>query len=180
MSLFTPDRLFSRVTRIDVRFDLLDQGIDTVLLDIDNTIRRRDTAEVPVDVRQWLRLLADGGVACCLLTNNWHADVHDLADELGLPVVAKACKPVPAGYVLARRRMGAPAERAVMVGDQLLTDVLGAHLAGMRGYLVAPLVEHDLPHMALLRPFERMAVRGRMPEGSACRRTEAQAGDSGT
>ena len=56
-----------------------------------------------------------------------------------------------------------------MIGDQLTTDILGAHLVGMRAYLVCPLVEVDLKHTLLLRNFERIFIADKEPEGaSAC------------
>ena len=53
----------------------------------------------------------------------------------------------------------------------MLTDVLAAHLAGMRAYMLQPLVEQDLPHTLLLRNLERMMLGSRQPEPAppACR-----------
>ena len=47
MALLTPDRYFSRITAIDIEADLLGRGYRAVLLDIDNTVRARDTGQVP-------------------------------------------------------------------------------------------------------------------------------------
>ena len=107
----------------------------------------------------------------CLVSNNWHASVHQLAGELDLPIVAKALKPLPHGLLLGMRRLGGSRASTVMVGDQLLTDVLAAHLAGMRAYMLQPLVEQDLPHTLLLRNLERMMLGSRQPEPAppACR-----------
>ncbi len=44
---------------------------------------------------------------------------------------------------------------------------MGAHLLGMKAYLLAPLVEQDLPHTLLLRNFERVVMGERQPEGAA-------------
>ncbi len=166
MGLFAPDRYFSRVSRIDVDRDLLGRGLRFVLLDIDNTIRRRDNREVPLDARVWLDKVRERGVSVCLLSNNCHANAYDLADELGLPIVAKAMKPLPFGYMRATRMCGASVGETVMVGDQICTDVVGAKLVGMKSYLIAPLVEQDLPHMAALRHIERRVVGDRIPEGA--------------
>ena len=55
----------------------------------------------------------------------------------------------------------------MVIGDQLVTDVMGAHFLGMKAYLLAPLVEQDLPHTLLLRNFERVVMGERKPEGVA-------------
>ena len=174
MALLTPDRYFSRITAIDIEADLLGRGYRAVLLDIDNTIRARDTHQVPRDVGLWLGRARTAGVDFCLVSNNWHSDVYQFAGELELPIVAKAMKPVPASFMVALRKLKAPRSEAVVVGDQLATDVLGAHLAGLPAYMLQPLVEQDLPHTLLLRNAERVILGDRKPEPAAHMR---QAGD---
>lgn len=174
MALLTPDRYFSRITAIDIEADLLGRGYRAVLLDIDNTIRARDTGQVPRDVGLWLGRARTAGVDFCLVSNNWHCDVYQFAGELELPIVAKAMKPVPASFMVALRKLKALRSEAVVVGDQLATDVLGAHLAGLPAYMLQPLVEQDLPHALLLRNAERVILGDRKPEPAAHMR---QAGD---
>lgn len=164
MSLLQPDRYFSRITAININADLLGVGYSNVLLDIDNTLRSRETGSIPRDVGVWLAKARDAGIKFCLLSNNWHSDVFDFAEELDLPIVAKACKPVPFGYTKALRLLDCDESSAVVIGDQLLTDVLGAHLAGIAAYMVLPLVEVDLKHTAVLRVVERGLLRSREPE----------------
>ena len=162
MSLLQPDEYFARVSSISVRFDLLARGLTTVLIDIDNTVRSREDGRVPADIEAWLSECEQAGVSVCLLSNNWHENVFDLAERLDLPIVAKAMKPLPGGYLVALRTMHAKARETVVVGDQVFTDIIGAKALGIRTYLVAPLAEVDLPHMALLRNVER-AIVGEAP-----------------
>ena len=56
-----------------------------------------------------------------------------------------------------------------MIGDQLSTDILGAHVVGMKAYLVCPLVEQDLKHTVFVRNIERIFIADKEPEGAqAC------------
>lgn len=174
MALLTPDRYFSRITDIDIEGDLLGRGYRAVLLDIDNTIRARDTGQVPRDVGLWLGRARTAGVAFCLVSNNWHSDVYQFAGELELPIVAKAMKPVPAAFFAALAKIGAPRAEAVVVGDQLTTDVLGAHLAGLPAYLLQPLVKQDLAHTLVLRNVERAILGDRKPEPAVNMRRAAE------
>ncbi len=167
MAYLQPERYFSRISRIDIQRDLLNRGYRVVLLDVDNTIRSRATHDVPRDVGVWLANARDAGVEFCLVSNNWHADVHELARRLSLPIVAKSCKPIPVGFLVALRQLGASRSEAVVVGDQLSTDVLGAHNAGLPAYLVAPLVEQDLKHTLYVRKLERAILGEAKPEGAA-------------
>lgn len=169
MSLLQPDRYFSRTSAINVEADVLGCGFTHVLLDIDNTVLSRADHQVPADVRRWLAQLRNARVKMCFLSNNFHSSVFDLASELDLPIVAKALKPLPHGFVMARRKIGGSRTNTLMVGDQLSTDVVGAHLAGMKAYLVCPLVEEDLKHTMFVRSIERAFISDKEPEGaSAC------------
>ncbi len=172
MSLLEPDNYFSRVSAISLESDLLARGYTHVLLDMDNTILSRATHSVPLDVMKWLGDAKRAGIRLCLLSNNWHRTPFATGEALGLPVVAKAMKPLPVGFTVASRKIGGTRADTVVVGDQPSTDVLGAHLAGMRAYLVAPLVEEGEPgHTRFVRALER-AIIG-TPEGpdpaNACR-----------
>lgn len=164
MSLLTPDRYFSRISAINIERDLLAAGLNCVLLDIDNTILTRDTHEVPRDVGMWLGRARTAGVRFCLVSNNWHASVHQLAGQLDLPVVGKSMKPMPQGFLRGMRKIGAKRANTVVIGDQLLTDVLGAHLVGLKAFMLQPLVEQDLPHTLVMRNFERLVMGDRRPE----------------
>lgn len=164
MALLEPDRYFSRITHIDIQRDLIGCGLSFALLDVDNTLRPRGSEGVPRDVGVWLGAARDAGVSFCLVSNNWHRGVFDFAASLELPIVAKAMKPLPHGFLLALRKIGARRESTVVVGDQMMTDVAGAHLLGMRAYMLQPLVEQDLPHTLLLRNFEHLVMGDRAPE----------------
>lgn len=166
MSLLQPDRYFSRITRINIQRDLLGCGLTNVLVDIDNTLRSRATGAMPRDVGVWLGQARDAGVRFCVLSNNWHSNAPNFANSLGLPVVVKACKPLPHGYILGMKKLAAPRENTVVIGDQLSTDILGAHIVGVKGYLVAPLVEQDLKHTLMVRKFERALLGDMTPEGA--------------
>ena len=169
MALFQPDRYFSRTSAINVEADILGRGFTHVLLDIDNTVLSRADHQVPKDVRTWLARVRNAGVKMCFLSNNWHGNVFELAAELDLPIVAKACKPLPHGFVMAGRKIGGMRKNTLMIGDQLSTDVVGAHIAGIKAYLVCPLVEEDLKHTMFVRSIERAFISDKEPEGaSAC------------
>jgi predicted HAD superfamily phosphohydrolase YqeG len=86
------------------------------------------------------------------------------AEELGLPIIHKAMKPMPFGYWRALRKMERQkGEGVVCVGDQVVTDVWGAHALGLYAILVVPQAEKDLWYTLLFRRLERLLMRGRKP-----------------
>lgn len=164
MPLLKPDRYFTRISAIDIDADLISRGKDVLLLDIDNTLRSRETGGIPDDVASWLDCAREKGIRMCLVSNNWHADVHAFAAGLGMPIVARACKPLPFAYMRAFRQSGIDRARAVAIGDQLTTDIWGAHAVGVPAFLVEPLAEKDLRHTKVVRRFERAVLGDLRPE----------------
>ena len=87
-------------------------------------------------------------------------------------------KPLPPAFLVALRKIGAKRKTTVMIGDQLITDVLGAHFLGMTAYMLQPLVEQDLKHTLLLRNVERAFMGDREPEGVSVQAAEELSDES--
>jgi HAD superfamily phosphatase (TIGR01668 family) len=166
MPLLKPDIFLVAVQGIEPAA-LAGAGFRHVLLDVDNTIVARGTHEVAPAAREWVAALRREGIGVCLLSNNWHRVVHEYAAKLGVPIVYKAIKPLPFAFLRAMGKLGARRRETLVVGDQLVTDVLGAHILGMKAMLVLPLAEQDLRHTLLLRRLERLLLRGMRPTDEA-------------
>jgi uncharacterized protein len=157
-----PDLYYSSVHAIDL--DALSaDGIRVLLLDLDNTLLPRDTNVVPEELKAWAAGLKERGFRVCLVSNNWHERVRDVAGELGFDLVDKAVKPLPFAFLRALARAHARRREAAVIGDQLFTDILGGRLLGMRTVLVSPLSETDLPHTLMLRRIEALVLKGATP-----------------
>lgn len=57
------------------------------------------------------------------------------------------------------KRLGATADEAVLIGDQLYTDVWSGNFAGVDTILVKPQATQDLWYTQIFRIFERRALR---------------------
>ena len=158
-----PDLYYCAVPDIDLA-DLRRRGVSALLVDLDNTLVRRNTREQPPGLGEWLRRALDQGFKICIVSNNWHPRVQEAADALQLPIAAKAIKPLPGGFKRGLRLLGARPGEAATIGDQVFTDVLGGSLIGATTVLVKPLAGgSDLPHTRLLRAMERRVLAGREP-----------------
>jgi uncharacterized protein len=162
--MLTPDYYYDSVLDIDMEV-LAARGIDTLLIDLDNTVLPRDSNIIPADVKAWAASLPGQGFSACLVSNNWHERVRRAADELGFALVPKAVKPLPFAFWAALRRTGSSAKRAAVVGDQLFTDIVGGKITGMTTVLIVPMSSADLPHTLFLRRIERILLAGTRPQG---------------
>ena len=95
-----------------------------------------------------------------VLTNNGTPWASEVAKSLGVPCIPRARKPLPRGFRRALNILELRADEAIVIGDQLFTDVLGARLAGLEVILVDPLIRRDPWNTRPLRWLERIVLRG--------------------
>lgn len=162
MRVLSPALYYRDVFSIDLDA-LAASGIDTLLVDIDNTVLPRDTGAIGPAFVTWFSELKSRGFKVCLVSNNWHDHVKRTAEAFGVQMVPKALKPLPFGFLRGTRLLDSERRRTAVIGDQVFTDILGGNLLGMTTVLVAPLSESDLPHTLMLRRLERRILAGRQP-----------------
>nr|WP_289626228.1 YqeG family HAD IIIA-type phosphatase [Brockia lithotrophica] len=158
LGYFVPERLADSLADVDLE-ELAREGVRGVLVDLDNTLLPWNSSEIPPAHRAWLEAARARGISVCVISNNHTTRVESALRELGIPYVSSARKPLRVGFVRALRQLGLPPEACIVVGDQLLTDVWGAHRMGMRAVLVRPVVSTDGPHTRVNRFFERRLRR---------------------
>lgn len=138
MSLFHPTILKNRITELTVD-ELRDLQIDALLLDVDNTLTKHHSQELPEDVAAWLAEMKAAGLSLMLVSNSKEPRVAPFAARIELPFVHTSCKPLPFGFCRASKALGVSRKRCLAVGDQTFTDVLGAKLAGVRVAQLIPI-----------------------------------------
>lgn len=168
MGFFTPDKYVTDVSAIDLD-ELWDKGKRALFLDRDNTVVPRDTKVVPPSAVAWLDYAHELGYRVCFVSNNWAKNVRPDAQRFGAQMVTRAAKPLPFGLWHALHKVGVGRKQAVLVGDQVFTDVLGGKLSGIYTVLVQPQTEVDLAHTLLLRRLEERVLDGLTPEGASRR-----------
>ena len=158
-----PDRLFPRYS--DVTPALLRRlDIRLLLCDLDYTLAPRSVPRPDSALRAWLADCGRAGVTVMILSNNRSpARVEAFCGQLGIRYVGHAGKPGRRGYREAMALAGAAPEHTAMLGDKLLTDVLGAKRSGVLALMVEPLggpvgAWNRVLH-GLQRPFKWIARR---------------------
>ena len=158
-----PDRLFGSYTDVTPAL-LRSLDIRLLLCDLDYTLAPRSAAEPDEELRAWLDGCKRAGVTVMILSNNRSSHrVETFCKELGIRYVGHAGKPSPRGYREAMAQAGEDAAHTAMLGDKLLTDVLGAKRSGVLALMVEPLggpvgAWNHVLH-ALQSPFKWIAKR---------------------
>ena len=133
-----PDRLFSDYSGITPEL-LHEKGIKLLLCDLDYTLAPKSQREPDEGLRRWLRELTQAGVTVMILSNNRSpARVEQFCRELGISYEGHAQKPQTVGFRRAMTRCGVTPEETAMLGDKLLTDMLGANRSGVLALMVEP------------------------------------------
>ncbi|WP_284199046.1 YqeG family HAD IIIA-type phosphatase [Alicyclobacillus sacchari] len=157
LSRLMPDEYVRSIYEIDLD-GLWNRGKRLILTDLDNTLVPWNHPQVPEELADWLQMAHARGFHVCIVSNNGEARVEAFARASGLPAVAGARKPKSAGFRAALERFQLPADAAVMVGDQLFTDIQGANRLGMYTILVLPLDPQEWWGTKVVRMAERVAL----------------------
>ncbi len=181
LELFRPGEFAERVVNIDYSA-LKSDGFELVILDLDNTLLPWKSSVVGDDVKEWVAGAKAAGLKLTILSNtHYPRRLSRIASELGIPAIAHALKPLKTQFGKAARAAGCERCRAVVVGDQLLTDILGGNLAGMRTILVRPVHPKEFVGTKISRMIEKL-ILSRLPEiptsGTKSERSQSQTQDT--
>jgi len=114
---------------------LYKKGCRGVIFDIDNTLVHHGDNSTP-EVDELFVKIHSAGLKTLLLTNNDEERVQRFIRNIDTNYICDADKPSPDGYLRAVQKLGIKKSQAVVIGDQLFTDILGANRSGIAGILV--------------------------------------------
>ena len=147
MSLsLVPARVFSSYAAVTPEY-LADRGVRLLLSDLDFTLAPKSCPAPDEAVRAWIASMQRAGIEVMILSNN-RSPVR----------VERFCKDLG---IRARALTGVPAGETAMLGDKLLTDMLGANLNGCLALMVEPMGGAVTPWQKVLQalqcPFKALA-----------------------
>ena len=154
-----PNYRVGKLLEIPLSF-LKENGIQGLILDVDNTLTSHNNPEPEEKAVRWLEDMRLAGIALIIVSNNTKERVTPFAKRLGLPFVAWGKKPLTSGIRKACRRMGLAPSQVGVVGDQIFTDIWGANRSGCVSILVEPIQLEDTFFFHLKRRWEKPFTKG--------------------
>lgn len=147
-------RHFSEVTP-----ELLKKRNITVLLsDLDNTLATKNVSEPTEEVKRWAESLREAGIFLFIVSNNRSEErVRHYAGMLGVDYMSRAKKPRRTGLMQAMKTAGGIAGGTAILGDLLVTDIIGARRCGFAAIMVKPMDVLKHPGRALVFLLEQPA-----------------------
>lgn len=161
---FLPSSYVKDIYQIDP-IELKEQGVKGIITDLDNTLVAWNIANATDEVKQWLQTMADQDIKVTIMSNNNEERVRIFAEPLKMSYVASAKKPLTKAFKKAAKLMKLKKEEVVVVGDQVLTDILGGNRAGFQTILVVPIVQTDAKITRINRKIERRILKYMQKKG---------------
>jgi uncharacterized protein len=154
---FCPYEAVNSIIEIDLK-TLAGRGKKLILIDVDNTLLPWRSEDIPEFTIEWIKTARDFGFEVCILSNTRHRDrLKRLAEKMRIDFLLGRFKPSRRMYLMALEKYGRKPEQAIMIGDQLVTDILGANRAGIEAIWVKQMTNRDFAPTKVNRLFERVA-----------------------
>lgn len=154
-NVFRPNYVYKRLQDIDLQ-SLKDKGVRTIILDIDNTLVPYYEASPTLEAKDFISLLKREGFYVILASNNTEKRVSLFAKDLDVVYYYSCYKPLPMIYHRIARNESIDLASSCAIGDQILTDVLGANCCGLHSIYVEPIIEKDSITTIINRRIEKV------------------------
>ena len=155
---FRPDLAFTDIYLITPNV-LNSMGIKGIVFDIDNTIAPYEIDRPTHKMWEYFEKLKESGIKMAFVSNNNGERVTTFNENLGLFYVCKAGKPSPKGVCRCIQHFGLEKSQVLAVGDQIFTDCIAAHRAGIKFALVKPIKDKTTLFFKTKRFLEKPFVK---------------------
>lgn len=139
--------------------DTILQKYRLVLFDLDNTVAPYERATPDENDKRLFGRLSRLGISFAFISNNKPCRLETYCSGTDWFYVGKAGKPSAKGVKICIEHFGVKISDVLCVGDQLLTDCLAAHRAGVDFCLVKPINDRTDLFFKLKRAIERPILK---------------------
>lgn len=157
MSLFKPTMYKKNIFDINYQ-KLKEMGIKCLIFDLDNTLGLLEHKTCPRNTKKLLKSLQDDFLIL-ISSNNTRDRIQPYLKELGIGGVSFSLKPSTRGLRRIKKDYNLKKKEMVMIGDQIVTDILSGNRFKIMTILVDPLGEKDLKITGLNRAIEAKIVK---------------------
>ena len=154
LKMLMPDFFVKCISDIDLD-TLKARGITAIVLDLDNTLDSHKTKTPSPCAHAFFDKLNQLGFSFCIISNGKQERVKRYLQNLSIPFVAKAGKPLKKSYKKALEILGTLPQCTAFIGDQIFTDIWGANRMGLLTVLTEPIEQIENSFFYIKRFLER-------------------------
>lgn len=158
MDKFYPDIYVKDVYTIDYK-KLKENGITTLLFDLDNTLAPFDIEYPSDNVKELINNLTNDGFFVTIVSNNELERVEKFCKNLSVKTLHKAGKPKTSKIKNLLNEENRDIKTCAIVGDQLFTDMWVGSKLGITKILVEPIANRDEFTVKLKRGLEKIVFK---------------------
>lgn len=151
---FIPFAHAKSIYEIDVDF-YKRNGVTTLFMDLDNTLDSFKAREPKEETINLVKILKENGINPIIISNNKASRVSGYANLLGVEFLSSARKPFSRKIKKEIAKRGIDKNNVMLVGDQMMTDVLAANGAKIKVVLTEKIVKEDQWTTHINRIFDR-------------------------
>lgn len=142
MENYIPDIYQKSIFTLD--YDkLLERGIKCILMDLDNTLVPVNIKRPNKKIKNLFDELKEKGFTVIIFSNGPKMRIKPFKDELEVDCSARACKPLRKKFIKVIDEYNFSVDEIAIIGDQILTDILGGNKIGITTILVNPVSTYD-------------------------------------
>ncbi len=157
-SRFFPDLIVASPGQLDYR-KLAEEGFRLVLLDIDNTLALHGSRTADDFARSVVERIEGAGLVPVITSNARRQRAETYAGSLGLGFIPEAGKPGIGAICRELSERDCRPDQALMIGDQLLTDIWSARRAGLPVILTDKRARSEIVTVRFKRLIEWLLIR---------------------
>lgn len=157
MDIFIPDVYQKSIYTINYK-KLKKNGIKCLLFDLDNTIAPYKVTEPDVKVKElFARLEEDFKVI--IISNSPKNRIRPFKEKLNVDCAYSSKKPFKTKYKKILELYNFKIDEVACIGDQILTDILGANRMGFTSILVNRVAKYETIFTRFNRFFEKIILK---------------------
>lgn len=142
MEKYVPDIYQKSIYTVDYS-KLFSRGIKCLLFDLDNTLVPLDCKDEPLKTKELLISLKQKGFKVIIFSNSVKSRVMKYKKYFDVDAFSFACKPFQGKFKKIIDDYGFSINEIAIIGDQILTDVVGGNKVGITTILINPASKKD-------------------------------------
>ena len=144
---------------------LIANGVKTIFFDLDNTLIPF-YEELPYqETKNFINYLKNKGLNIYVISNNHENRVAKFSNDLGAKYSYMSYKPLPFKLNKFIKNENLKKDEIVIVGDQILTDIICSKLVKIKSVLVTPACNDDLKKTKINRFFDNIIRKKQKAKG---------------
>ena len=157
MEKYIPDAYIKSIYYIDYE-KLKERGIKCILFDLDNTVAPLSIKKPTKKIKELFTKLKNMGFKIIIFSNSGKNRLKPFKEELEVDCAFSCKKPMRKKFDLIIKEYKYNISEIIIIGDNIITDILGGNKVGITTVLVNPISNKEKWTTRIARIYERKII----------------------